>query len=259
MSRRAHTSREDGLRFTKHKVAARAALLSGLVAALLSTAIAPAGADVTAGAGTGYGGDYTTPDEPLTGPCPGGGIGGELTGYSLEIVNKGTYSGFAGNSLTGPVSYVGETRVVITTGGHWISPVGTHPTNNCTLPGPIPITSVSVNDIPGGVDTPPGGDVTCTGNSGTFVRVSEAVVITFTATCTVKGNVPGASGTTNATQVTHVLEGTLTPCDIPVPPTPVTVPNPACDPPLFPPPGFSALSDSDIGAIYVGTYEAVGL
>ncbi len=225
----------------------------GLLGALCSATLlvagsSPAIADVTGGAGVGVGGDLVdaTPQACPGNPLP---IGAFIPAgaYTLEIVQTGTYSGLAGNSVN-PVSYVGNTLAVITnTAPFWISPAGTHPDmapfNACVVPGPVPI-SATVDDINGGVGGT--GDVDCSG-TGLMTRVVEAVVIEFTGSCTIKGNVLGAGATAHGNTVAHAMEGVLTPCYAP-PPFSEDNPNPAC----------IVVDPGEYGAIYQGTYEVAG-
>ena len=214
-------------------------------ATLLVAGSTPAVADVTGGAGVGVGGDLV---DAVPEPCPGNPlpIGAFVAdeAYTLEIIQTGTYSGLAGNSVN-PVTYVGATRALITnTEPFWISPAGTHPDmapfNACVVPGAVPIQA----QVEGLEAT---GEVDCSG-TGLMTRVSEAVVIEFTGSCTIKGNVLGASSTAHSDTVAHTMEGVLTPCYAP-PPFSEDNPNPAC----------IVVDPGEYGAIYQGTYQVAGV
>lgn len=213
------------------------------ISSLLLGTMSPASADVTVGAGAGTGGDYVDPEVPV--PCgvnPLAGFVRDRT-YTLEVDHVGTYSGV--DTDTGaPVVYVGDSHVTVdNTEDFFFSPLGTHdpgstvdPLGTCLVPAPIDIEAT----VTGSSLT---GNMSCVAGEGTYTRVQSAVVIEFTSQCTINGVGGPAEG-----EVTHVMEGELTPCFFP--PFDENNPNPACTVPPFPQPPPAS--------IYVGTYQAAG-
>lgn len=213
----------------------RAVVSALAVISLVGMSAGSASAAVAAGSGYGYGGDYATITVGCPGPPTGSPIGGFASSYQLVITDGGTYSG------VGAV-YVGPTTVTITADPHWISPLGTHPGSDCLVPGLIGVTATVVGNANGGA-------VACNTNSGSMIRVGEDMNIVFSGSCTITGNQLLQTGTV-ISNMQQVLAGTLTPCDVPVPPTAVTVHNPACDLPPYP--------QNGPGAIWAGSYTAAG-
>ena len=238
-------------------------------------------AAVVTGAGGGTGWEYptNTPDSP-TG-CVGSPNPLPLADLLLEdtfvIDHTGTYTGVSttGNQVA---SYVGPSTAIIIVGEHFVSPVGTHdpvlgPLTLCAVPQPVGITEVTIHGTAAGIDLPlaPGqaGSVDCTLNSAfpaEYIRVQSAVTFTFTTSCTVDGNVGGASHTVGPVNTTHVLTGTLVTCYAP-PPFSDTSPNPACGVGATVNPGGgtagygpyqSPPTANSPSGFYTGTYEAGG-
>lgn len=222
----------------------RIAIATVAAGGLVLAAAAPASAAITGGAGAGTGGDYAGPDITRTCSSTLGGtnpLSAFVNTYSLVIDDTGTYTGTTGSS-SNTALYSGPSRVTVNaTSGFYFSPTGTHDPNvpgGCLAPEPVPV-SATVTGASGS------GTVSCTSTSGTMTRAQSAVTIQFTGGCTIKGNVPPATGTASG-NATHVLAGTLTPCNDPFTGTRV----PACDQAPFPQDGP--------GSIWVGTYSAAG-
>jgi hypothetical protein len=224
----------------------RSLLAVAATASLVLGTAGPAAADPSAvtGAGVGTGGDYA---EPEPGPCGLNPLAAFVDEYELRIDNVGDYTGVDAGGVQ-VAEYVGTTRVVVSAGEHWISPLGTHDPSidpTCLLPLPVPITATVQSNGP-----ILGTSVSCPENEGIFTRVQSAVVIEFQGDCTVSGLLGSVTANT-----IHVLEGALEPCEIPILPPfgpPLDfVHNVACDLPPFPQDGP--------GAIWQGTYEAVGV
>jgi hypothetical protein len=234
---------------TKTKVVREALLVAVSAAMLAVTSAAPATAApaAVAGAGAGSGFDYPEGVQDPPGNCFPNVTAIEVQSNRLEADHLGTYDGFDVNGVK-IASYNGPSHVTVEAGPHLISPLGTHsscdPLGLGAVPAAIPIRATVTS--PGALPNPVGGgSVSCPGpaantTNGTWLRVGTTVVITFTSTCTVTGNVPLLTSTVSA-PTTHVLTYEGVPCTIP--PTPI--PNPAC-------------LDPDAGAAYAGTYSAAG-
>ncbi len=180
------------------------------------------------GAGSGEG--FESPGHVITQRCedpdPSAAPMGTFPNSDFDIVNNGTYEGVSANPPS-VATFNGVSNLTIKTDQYVISPEGTYIT--CFVPGPIPLLKWEVNSPVRN----PTGSVKCQPdpNAGSYERGSferrafDKVRFYLRGTCTVHG--PG--GTTHVTDqtTTHILEGTMHPCETgePLPPgSPPTVP-----------------------------------
>lgn len=250
------TSRKNGL-----------VVLVGVVGLLLSSAGPAAAQTVLEGAGAGIGYEYV--GNPVLCGLPTSGAGYTHDKFVLDHTSE-----FTGVDDTTDIAvYAGPAQIKIELEPVTQAPQGSAP-GICPggplaiVPAPTPIKNVTVSGntpaVPGTLILPgqPAGSVSCTGyqqGTGTYTRVEQAVVFQFNVNCTVNGNVD--PGTVNNVPTTFVVEGTQTPCFIPLPPFDENTPgveNPLCvggptDPDPLPgePPG-------DPSSILTTAFEAVG-
>jgi hypothetical protein len=221
--------------------------------------IASAAALIT-GSGAGTGGDYGNPD--TNNPCPGplslNPLSAYVTDYVLGIDDTGTYAGGQAPNVQTAL-YIGPSHITVTAVPHYISPIGTHDPNlaattlgaSCNTPEPITITAQ--------VTSPGSAGINCPSASGQMIRAQSAVTITFTSSCTLKGNQTPLNGTVPGAITVHTLQGTLTPCYVP-PPILTSPENEACTaqraaaPPGLPP--YPPVGSP--GSLWLGTYQAAG-
>lgn len=230
------------LRISKKKLLRRGLIVPLAAATLLLGTSTPASADVVAGSGAGVGYDYPTNVGTPPGPCFPNVTAIPVDANRYVFNNDGFYAGVRPSPASTPV-YRGPSRVEVRVGPHFISPLGTHLACPAVTPDAIPIISATVSGSSGP------GSISCPGPAaGTVRRAGQALVIDFTSSCTVTGNV--VPGTATAVTTRHVLTSVGAPCEAPF----TGIPNPACATPPPPPD-----PDNPPGAIYVGNYQALGL
>lgn len=239
------------------------------VIGLLMSTVSPASAAVVVtGAGSGSGWEYPPDPQECAFTPPFEIPSARLAHDYFELGHYGTFDGADTNqAVSGVAAYLGGTEVQITVESHIISPVGTHPDNGCAplLPD-VPPELIDVTDVRISGSAPfisgvnPGippfpttteGEVFCTGNpgnTGSYQRVSSAVVFVLVVDCTITGNVSPLLGSVEVEDMTVLIEGTMNPCLL-LPPVDITT-NPECA--LLGPEG------DDAGSHLVTTYEAAG-
>lgn len=248
------------MHLSKRRIMRKGLIATAAAAGLVLGSTSPASAAaVIAGAGVGTGGDQAT----TTLGCGVNPLAAFASSYTLDINDYGTYSGVSG--LT-PVVYLGPSKVSIVAAPHYISPVGTHDAvtgllTQCTVPTPVSITATVTTPGGGGIGTTPG--INCTASTvGFMTRIQSAVTIEFASTsmtaCTVVGNQVG-TGVAAQGLSAHVINGTLTPCDVPPPIIGAGPENDLCTLQRLaspPPPTPAYPPVGTVGSLWLGTYVA---
>lgn len=173
-----------------------------------------------AGAGGGTGFEVAHGD--ITEECIPG-LVGTFPGSTFELNHEGTYDGVS-NAQT-IASYVGPSKVKVSTGPYILGPEGTYTEcrNGVPIPGPVAVNGVQINGTSkfNGVS----GSISCNQLEGTFERRDfDVVKFILTGSCTVTGNVAPFLETVVDDDVTHVITGVMQPCPVPVPPLDTEVP-----------------------------------
>jgi hypothetical protein len=188
------------------RLKAAAAMVAASAVGLLATA-SPAMAE---GAGVSVGSSDISASGPISTPL----CIKTTTNSTITLTNVGTIGAVNAppvDSGTGTAAvYAGPSVVTFSLAQFYFGPQGTYPTNTCTspvaVPGAVAVTSWTMHST----STPVAGvgSASCSGTSGSYVRVTNAYKIQVTGTCTVTDPVVGTASETT----TFVFAGNENPC-----------------------------------------------